>query len=159
MCNVKGSVRERDCCKSLLLFTGNCDILSKHASCIESKVLLHSQRKISGLVWRFMCLAASSIVSKQVWQRIVLKAKERKWNTICVNYGPCWIITLKGTFKSCVGWVCFPCLKPQWIVFFIYYCCSSLLGIDTENHSKSSWFWVDSLITWTRRTNKTMSCV
>lgn len=31
---------------------------------------------------------------------------------------------------------------------FIHYCCRLLLGVNTECHSKSSWFWVDSLITW-----------
>lgn len=88
------------------------------------------------------------------------KGEEAKYN-LCKPKGPVGSSHIKALSKAVL--VVFVCLlvAPVNCVFFLFiYCFSLLFGKDTGGfYSKSSWFWVDSLITWAESTNKVMSSV
>lgn len=110
-----------------------------------------SSQEKGQLCRRVVCLSTSIIASKQMWQKVILSAEKKQNHQSNLR---CWLDlhTNKGTLRSCVLIAMLVSSVVQVYCVSIYCFCSGVLAKETDKrYSMSSWFWVDSLITWTSK--------
>jgi len=141
----------------LLLHTGNSDIFSiqiswsVHAVLIKSTTF-HTKKSFCRPWWGLLCCADFIIVSTQMWQ-CAFSSGRSKIQSVLTNR-----LTgsshIKALFEAVCGlWICLLARSFSEMSFFLLL---QLIVWQRHYHSMSSWFWVDSLITW-KKTEDVMS--